>query len=75
MAKDVNEMTREELVEALIEQSRHLRTLETQRNHFRALSDSLHKETLELGHLVMQMRSLGHQLVKLGEANGKDNTL
>lgn len=64
MAKDVTEMSREELEETVIEQSRQLRTLETQRNHWHKSHDNVQEEYLKLSHVVMKARELTLELSK-----------
>ena len=56
--KDVTEMSREELEEVVIAQSRQLRTLETKVLHYQALAQRTEVENARLGNTLRSIRQL-----------------
>ena len=69
---DVTSMTREELEEALLKESRKVRTLVTQRDHYKAELDKLHIEHIQISHASMEMRNLAQRIIIVG-AYGQDS--
>lgn len=74
MTIDVSEMSREELEEALIQQTQVAQRMKMQRDkYFKGLED-LHAEYLQLGQDAMAMRRMAQQIIMVG-TNGQDSVL
>ena len=72
MYQDVTEMSREQLENALIHQTKVAQRWEQRFKYLEKEANDLQREFLQLGHMALTMQQLAQEIIKVG-SNGKNN--